>query len=516
MEIATLFESENFDKEEAVTPFKELYPFIRSYFQNFCNENNIEYDGEREITFNKTKMTFYVNYSPKIRRYFLCIVPKNIWDYSYKKVLLPAFNETIEFFKKLPDTIEVGEVKFSKSIVTEDIDIKEWTFTTNPDVGINSLTQITNFNGIRGLGSSVFEKKKGTINQKLLVINAGGIINTPKLNSVIKKISPLFDQEPEVLTYNDSILETIENRADNEDLFVLFFGTRSNIDLCYSKFKQYFISKEIPSQFIGVDRLDNKLTWGFENLIFEILKKTLESDPISLDVLPDADVDGFLCLSDIGIFQNNKFFGISVSFTGSGSTEDWLEVYNDVDFATRYDDISFEYGEITKLSDKIKALSNLDGKTIDVFVTKRWHTRDVGYLSRLLERNNIKVRKFLYIGSKANRFLFSSLENETEYLYKHPYIIWDNRAASLQTNSKMQLYGTMFPIYIELLNPWTEENLSEEDLRLILWLVKKRIYRIANFYNLKIPELVSLLDQVRSLNIKDIPGRLKISLHTLI
>ena len=111
--------------------------------------------------------------------------------------------------------------------------------------------------------------------------------------------------------------------------------------------------------------------------------------------------------------------------------------------------------------------------------------------------------------------MFSDLSNETEYLYRHPYILWDGRAASLQTNSKIQLYGTMFPIYVELLNPWAEK-LNEDDLKLILWLVKKRIYRIANFYNLKIPELISLLDQVGSLNIKDITGKLKISLHALI
>jgi len=516
MEIATLFESENFDKEERIIPYKELYPLVKEYFRKFCDKEKIEYDGDREITFNKTKIIFYLNYSYKIKKYFLCILPANMWTYPTKEVLLIAFNETIEFFKKLPPTIEIGEVKFTKSTVSGDIDIKDWKFTTNPDVGKNSLTQITNFNEIRSLGSSIFDKKKGTITRKLLVINAGGIVNIPKLKSIIKKISPLFNEDPEILTYNDSILETIWNRSDNTNLFVLFFGTKNKIDFCYSKFKQFFISKGIPSQFIGVDRLDNKLKWGFENLIFEILKKTLESDPISLDVLPDTNIDGFLCLSDIGTFQNNKFFGISISFTGSGATEDWLEVYDDIDFSVRYDDISFEYGELTRLSNKIKTLSNLEGKIIDIFVTKRWQTRDVGYMSRLLEKNNIRVRKFFYIGLKANRFLFSSLKNETEALYKHPYIIWDSRAASLQTNSKIQLYGTMFPIYIELLNPWTEEKLNENDLKLILWLVKKRIYRIANFYNLKIPELVSLLDQVKGLNIKDISGRLKISLHTII
>ena len=338
-----------------------------------------------EITFNKTKITFYINYSPKIRKYFLCIKPANIWDYSYKKVLLPAFDETIEFFKRLPQTIDIGEVKFSKSTVTDHIDIKEWTFTTDPDVGVNSLTRITNFNGIRELGSSVFDKKKGAIKQKLLVINAGGIVNTQKLHSLIKKVSPLFEKDPEILKYDDTTLETIANRSDQNNLFVLFFGTKANIDSCYGKFKKHFISKGIPSQFIGVDKLDYKMLWGFENLIFEILKKALESDPISLDVLPNTDLDGFLCLSDIGTSKDNKIFGISISFTGSGMTEDSLEIYNDVDFSTEYEKISFEYGELNKLSEKIKALSNLESKTVDLFVTKRWNAKDVGYNKTIRE-----------------------------------------------------------------------------------------------------------------------------------
>ena len=84
MEIATIFESENFDREEAVTPFKEIYPLVKNYFRQFCTDKRIDYDGERTITYKKTKITFYLNYSPKIRRYFLCLVPANIWDYSYK------------------------------------------------------------------------------------------------------------------------------------------------------------------------------------------------------------------------------------------------------------------------------------------------------------------------------------------------------------------------------------------------------------------------------------------------
>ena len=105
--------------------------------------------------------------------------------------------------------------------------------------------------------------------------------------------------------------------------------------------------------------------------------------------------------------------------------------------------------------------------------------------------------------------------NEIEHLHFNPYIIWDGKTASIQCNTKLQLYGTMFPIYVELLNPITSDDLVEDDLKLILWLVKKRIYRIMNFYNLKTPEILSLFEQVKKLQLQNV-NRLKINVHTLI
>lgn len=80
----------------------------------------------------------------------------------------------------------------------------------------------------------------------------------------------------------------------------------------------------------------------------------------------------------------------------------------------------------------------------------------------------------------------------------------------------MQLYGTMFPLYIELLNPWISGCLEKSDLELILWLVKKRIYRIMNFYNLKIPEILTIFQQVQKMDLSSISSKMKISLHILI
>jgi hypothetical protein len=513
LEIATLLVSEKFQPEEKITPFKEVLPLAKEYFSTFCNENNLYYNGDKELKFNNTIITFYLSYSPKIHRYFLCFLPKNVWEYALKKELLVAFNDTIACFKKLPSSIQLGKMSFSKPSISNHIDISDWSFTTNPDVGKNKISQIQ-FAEIRRIGNIIYSKKNGSIDKRLLIIDNGGLLHVSKRNKIREKFAPLFI-DSEIIQCDECILERIDKRTDVGNLFVIFFGSKKSIDESYRRYKQYFISKGIPSQFISLEKVDNILQWGFENLLFEILKKAQEEDSISLDPVLPSNVDALLCLSDINTLQNNKVFGISIALTGIGATSEWLEVYNDVNYETKYEEITFQREELTKLGNKIEALSNLQGKIIDVFVTKRWQAKDVGHLSKVLEKYNITIRKFLYVGSKANRFLFSSLSDES-MPYTHPYILWDKRAASIQTNSKIQLYGTMFPIYIELLNPWSNEELTEEDLKMILWLVKKRIYRIANFYNLKVPELLSMFEEAKKLNLIDISGKMRINLHTII
>ena len=110
----------------------------------------------------------------------------------------------------------------------------------------------------------------------------------------------------------------------------------------------------------------------------------------------------------IGVVIPINSLKINYVYFLSGGTEDWLEIYDDVDYSTTFETIKFEQGDLTKLGDKIKTLSQLEGKIIDVFVSRRWKIKDVGYLTRILEKNSIRVRKFIYLGSKANRFLFST------------------------------------------------------------------------------------------------------------
>src|SRR4030042_4286352 len=107
MDVATLFESEEYRGEEFVIPLSELYPFTKACISEYCTKSGFEYDGDREITYNTCKISFHLNYAPSLRKHFLCFIPKNIWRYSTKTVLQPAFNGTIDFFKLLPNNLEI-------------------------------------------------------------------------------------------------------------------------------------------------------------------------------------------------------------------------------------------------------------------------------------------------------------------------------------------------------------------------------------------------------------------------
>lgn len=518
MALATLFESEVPANAETTMPFSELYPLVSNFFAQYCQQKSLMFNSvEREISYKSTKIRFQLNYSSAAKKYFLGFVPKNVWTTAYKKVLIPAFSETLSFYNDLPNAIQTGDLKLVKSKISGFIDISDWSFSTVPPISKTKIREIGNgFPPVKSLSKEILDKKNGVIEKKFLLINAGGIINRPGLATISQILEPFFSAPPEVINYSDTLLETIEKRADKQNLFILFFGDQLSVDANYPRLKLYLISNNIPSQFVNTSKIDTIKNFGAQNLIFEVLKKTLNADTISLDMRGSLGIDGYLCLSDIDSVENNKLFGVSMSFSGQGATQDWLDIYNDIDYVSEESRIEFKQGELTKLANKVVELSGLSGRTIDVFVTKRWAHPLVGYFSNYLDKKGIHVRKFIYISSRSNRFLFSSLMDEDQNLYRHPYIIWDDKTASIQTNSKIQLYGTMFPIYIELLNVWSGQKITCDDLEAILWLVKKRIYRIANFFSLKEPELIRLFEYARKLKLASLNNRLRISPNILI
>ena len=132
-----------------------------------------------------------------------------------------------------------------------------------------------------------------------------------------------------------------------------------------------------------------------------------------------------------------------------------------------------------------------------------------------MSKRNIKVNKVYYISTRTARFIDDSVLEPSLTDYTFPYKIITNKTAFLRTSTDVQVYHTLSQIFIELEWPSTEK-IIENDLEKILWLVKKRLYRISNFNVLKTPEPMKLFDIVGELILSEIKSKSSIPLRLLI
>lgn len=512
----SFYMSQKFQSSIKVPPYKEIIPVLEKSLTTLCESKGMIINVEdKEITSNGCSIEYRLYYSSVVKRYILSFTPKNIWKYAKKSELETAFVKTMDFVNSLNKEVSLMGINFQRyePSAIETINIADWGFSLLNDTKLRTLSNI-NYSSMSELASEVYASNQEKIDLQLLIVDGSSQIrDIIKAGQLKKKVKAMFKKTPEVVGVSDNLLELISQRQDRDNLFLLYIGEESDVEKNYKSFKNYLLSHGIPSQFMSINMLDNKLKCGLINLIFEVIKKS-SIEPIQLDPRTEIDVDGFLCLSDISS-TNGKYFGVSIEFTGGNViTDDYLEMYTDINYESKYQKINFGEGQLSKLASKLSALSTLNGKKIDLFLTKKWSGKDVSYFLERLKELNIHIRKCMYVSQKTNRFLFDKFYLEENRL-NHPYIIIDGALGSIQTNTEIKNYGTMYPIHIEMMNAW-DHDLTEKDMIRILWLVKKRIYRLKNFFGLKLPENIALFSDVQGLQIESITGVLKIKVNHLL
>lgn len=95
------------------------------------------------------------------------------------------------------------------------------------------------------------------------------------------------------------------------------------------------------------------------------------------------------------------------------------------------------------------------------------------------------------------------------------YKILGDRIAFLKTCTEIRIYPTLFSLYIELMYP-KNAKIRHGDLEKILWLTKKRIYRIQEFHILKNVEPIHIFRNLRKMYLGKIKESLNIPLRLLI
>jgi len=296
----------------------------------------------------------------------------------------------------------------------------------------------------------------------------------------------------------------------------IFLETPQLLQQWYKQLKLFFDSNEIPTQYVNDATITNKMRFpGVKaNLLLEMLTK-MGRPPIVLQAPEEIFVnDGFLCLSDIPTVQK-KLFGALFTYSRQGlNVKGEVQIYEDIEYETTEESIEMPEGSVDLLAKKAVALFGSRPLKIDILLTRAWKQENVSRLVTSLRKNKVEVERVYHLSSRTCRFVDEYLESNVRSL-SHPYIILGSKIGFLRTSTDIRFYPHLFSYYVELVYP-EDKKLQQEDLEKILWLVKRRIYRVQEFHVLKKVEPVYIFSSVRKMYIGEIKERLAIPLRLLI
>jgi len=308
-------------------------------------------------------------------------------------------------------------------------------------------------------------------------------------SDIIKKLKVFLQKFGNFDTIRNSLhsiefYATLHNKEDS----ILLFIEESDSTQWYNNNRHIFYSNRIPTQLIIGETFlyKSKFPGVRANLLLELLTK-MNRKPLILKMPENVNTtDGFLCLTDLEE-SKEKLFGALITYSKGIEKNSKIQIYRDIDYKTypRKELIEFPRKEkIDLLAEKISILAEADLE-LDILITKEWKKEDLNRLILELKNKNIIINRVYYISTKRSRFVDNSIDTITRTT--NPYIIISEKTAFLRSATEIRIYANLPQIYIELKWP-LKEKIQIDDLKKILWLIKKRLYRIQEFGILCTPE----------------------------
>ena len=491
------------------------------------------------IEYNNLYIDFKLNYlvsNEDDKRILLSFFPidENTASWTNKENKI-AVNVTLNFIASIGNKLEINltgsKIIFDNQIIKMDdmIDIGNWKATLsspdsprqekindlfNPQSDINVLSEDLN----DFLKPGLFEWILNNLYKENKFFPFSK--NYSEKDKEIKIIKSFLGNFGEFGSINNiEISKSFCASLPSKEKTILLFIDNKEIASWYNKNRLYFILNDMPTQMILAQEtspnLGNIKKPGIKsNLLLEMQIK-MGIKPIAL-LMPDylLNTDGFLCLESIET-AHQKLFGILLTYSKFGEEKDeCVHIYPDIDFSIVNDEVHFpQLDNLISLSENIRFLYGRSG-SVNIIITKKWKRGAIKRLVRELNERKINVKNIYYISSRTSRFVDEFIiYNDTRTI--HPYMIINEKTAFLRTTTSIRIYPNISQIYIELIWP-IEKNIEKSDLESILWLVKKRIYRISEFDVLKLPEPVYMFKKIKELKLTNTQTKLKIPLRFLL
>ena len=508
----------------------EVRKSLWEQFKEFADQEGlsiIEEEWKQWIVYDGTPVSFRVMDMPVDKLYFLSFQPTGKVSFWGKRANEKATTNVLEFCNKLGSEISVStteDLLFERVQLSnqESIDISEWEVSC-PFSKPPTKTRVRDF--LSKCFSANFENIFLSIpkdNQFHIFTQTyyKGVEPFPTLRNALSDCGKVVG--PRSFIKAKEVAESLARRIKEKAIFV-FLEEENMLKKWYESYKIYFDSNRVPTQYV-IDKTVRekipKLPGVRANLVLEMLTK-MGKQPVVLQAPEEIFInDGFLCLSDIVSTTRvqQRLFGALFTYSKQGlaGMREEVQVYDDIKFETPTNySIEITKDNVDLLASKIKTLIGRRLK-IDILLTKLWKEENIERLVTTLLENRIETEKVYYISSKTARFVDEYLLERSNYRsFRHPYKILGKRIAFLKTCTETRIYPNLFSLYIELMWP-KNAQIAQGDLEKILWLTKKRIYRIQEFHVLKNAEPVYIFKNLRKMYLGKIGERLTIPLRLLI
>lgn len=499
----------------------EVREDLVAHVTQFADDNSLNFSDKQLLSYNNIQISFLVNDAPKEQLYIVSFQPtgenRNCW---LRQQNINAASIVLDFCDLFGSEFDLPKCNLNFKRVTlrgqDCVDISNW------EVFCSDSTKFSLDDFLRKTSQSRYENIFSSIPKQQNFYHIftqtyfKGIEPFPQLRNFLSGFGEV--KGPKSIVTVKEFSEKLRAPIKQKSVFV-FLEDRDSLDHWYETLKIFFDSNKVPTQYIDEKTVREKFPkWvGVRaNLILEMLTK-MGIPPIVLQAPEEIFVnDGFLCLSDV-VSARQRLFGALFTYSKQGlGLQGDVQIYDDIEFETPTT-YSLELSDknVDLLSQKIQTLIARRLR-IDILLTKKWKQENINRLIESLLASGIEVDKVYYISSKTSRFVDNFLDDPiNQRSLRYMYKILGDRIAFLKTCTEIRIYPTLFSLYIELMYP-ENAKITHGDLEKILWLTKKRIYRIQEFHVLKNVEPIYVFRNLRKMYLGKIKESLNIPLRLLI
>ena len=454
-----------------------------SYVQSISNQNQFHWRITVNLLSLEKDRLVTISLSPEAKQ--LGLIAKKVHVEGLALKDLPFLKSKIgsEF------TLNIGkdEINFSTFSFSdcEVIDIGNWTVNLTPDKSVSYSDYASNYAMV------LQEVKKKQLTFRLINLSIRDHSrNSQILKGEFSKLGTVLDP---ILDSSYATKLSMANQDANV-MNVIF----SETDQEYFDSKQFFLNRGLPFQHIrNISKFSNE-PWFRNMVLLEIIKK-IDEESLYLrpDMFQNSQISGFIYLDDAvkkdvtNVYTN--FLNISYIFTDSRNfTSERIFAYSKDEIPFYSSKRFLRIRNTDTLANKVRADAEIGGdggQFFDIIVTKQITIRNARQISESLKERGIIVNRIYYVSNSACRFADNFNALSLNEVWKHSFMKLAENIALVKLATKPFLLPQMFSTLLKVVYP-ENANVEEEDVIKVIWLTKKRLYRIYNLPNMTLLEPV--------------------------